>query len=132
MFRNQFKTLDTTLAAGANADVMGFASIYMPDDEPTYQILPRTNADIIEIVGIDEAEMLGVSLYPNPTTGLVNVNFEAAACEVQICDMFGRILFNSQLVGEQQLDFSAYAPGMYLVRFTTTDGRTAVVKVTRR
>lgn len=132
MFRNQFKTLDTTLAAGTNVDVIGFASIYMPADEPTYQILPRTNADIIEIVGIDEAEMLGVSLYPNPTTGLVNVNFEAAACEVQICDMFGRILSNSQLVGEQQLDFSAYAPGMYLVRFTTTDGRTAVVKVTRR
>ena len=46
--------------------------------------------------------------------------------------MFGRILSNSQLVGEQQLDFSAYAPGMYIVRFTTTDGRTAVVKVTRR
>ena len=133
MFRNQFKTLDTTLAAGANADVMGFASIYMPDDEPTYQILPRSNADIIEIVGIDEAEMLGVSLYPNPTTGLVNVSFEAAtACEVQICDMFGRILSNSQMSGEQQLDFSAYAPGMYIVRFTTTDGRTAVVKVTRR
>ena len=133
MFRNQFKTLDTTLAAGANADVIGFASIYMPADEPTYQILPRTNADIIEIVGIDEAEMLGVSLYPNPTTGLVNVSFEAAnACEVQICDMFGRILSNSKLVGEQQLDFSAYAPGMYIVRFTTTDGRTAVVKVTRR
>ena len=132
MFRNQFKTLDTTLAAGANADVMGFASIYMPADDPTYQILPRTNADIIEIVGIDEAEMLGVSLYPNPTTGLVNVSFEAAACEVQICDMFGRLLSNSQMSGEQQLDFSAYAPGMYLVRFTTTDGRTAVVKVTRR
>lgn len=133
MFRNQFKTLDTTLAAGANASVMGFASIYMPDDEPTYQILPRTNADILEIVGIDEAEMLGVSLYPNPTTGLVNVCFEAAnACEVQICDMFGRILSNSQMSGEQQLDFSAYAPGMYIVRFATTDGRTAVVKVTRR
>lgn len=133
MFRNQFKTLDTTLAAGANASVMGFASIYMPDDEPTYQILPRTNADILEIVGIDEAEMLGVSLYPNPTTGLVNVSFEAAnACEVQICDMFGRILSNSQMSGEQQLDFSAYAPGMYIVRFATTDGRTAVVKVTRR
>ncbi len=134
MFRNQFKTLDTTLAAGANADVMGFASIYMPDDEPTYQILPRSNADIIFIEdNIDEAEMLGVSLYPNPTTGLVNVSFEAAnACEVQICDMFGRILSNSQMSGEQQLDFSAYAPGMYIVRFTTTDGRTAVVKVTRR
>lgn len=133
MFRNQFKTLDTTLAAGTNVDVIGFASIYMPADEPTYQILPRTNADIIEIVGIDEAEMLGVSLYPNPTTGLVNVSFEAAnACEVQICDMFGRILSNSQMSGEQQLDFSAYAPGMYIVRFTTTDGRTAVVKVTRR
>ncbi len=133
MFRNQFKTLDTTLAAGTNVDVIGFASIYMPADEPTYQILPRTNADILEIVGIDEAEMLGVSLYPNPTTGLVNVSFEAAtACEVQICDMFGRILSNSQMSGEQQLDFSAYAPGMYIVRFTTTDGRTAVVKVTRR
>ena len=115
MFRNQFKTLDTVLAAGAQADIIGFASIYMPDDdEPTYQILPRTNADILEIVGIDEAEMLGVSLYPNPTTGLVNVSFEAAnACEVQICDMFGRILSNSQMSGEQQLDFSAYAPGMY-------------------
>lgn len=133
MFRNQFKTLDTTLAAGANVDVMGFASIYMPDDEPTYQILPRTNADIISIVGIDEVEMLGVSLYPNPTTGMVNVSFEAAnSCEVQICDMFGRLLSSSQMSGEQQLDFSAYAPGMYLVRFTTTDGRTAVVKVTRR
>ena len=133
MFRNQFKTLDTVLAAGAQADIIGFASIYMPADDPTYQILPRTNADILEIVGIDEVELLGVSLYPNPTTGLVNVSFEAAnACEVQICDMFGRILSNSQMSGEQQLDFSAYAPGMYIVRFTTTDGRTAVVKVTRR
>ena len=132
MFRNQFKTLDTVLAAGAQADIIGFASIYMPADEPTYQILPRTNADILEIVGIDEAELLGVNVYPNPTTGMVVVRCDAAQCEVQICDMFGRILFNSQLVGEQQLDFSAYAPGMYLVRFTTTDGRTAVVKVTRR
>ena len=132
-FRNQFKTLDTTLAAGANASVMGFASIYMPDDEPTYQILPRTNADILEIVGIDEAELLGVNVYPNPTTGLVVVRCDAATCEAQVCDLYGRVLTRSQLSSEEAvLDFGSYASGIYMVRFITTDGRTAVVKVTRR
>lgn len=139
-FRNQFMTLDTTMAAGAEADVVGLAAIDATDDETTYQLFPRTNADIIEIVpedttSINNFELMQVSVYPNPTAGVVNVCFAQTGAQttVQVCDIYGRMLVNELVTSElMALDFSAYAAGVYVVRIISVDGRTAVAKVTKR
>lgn len=135
VYRNQFKTLDTTLAAGAEADVIGLAAIYATADETTYQLFPRTNADILEVVGIEEAEMLNVSVFPNPTTGVVYAQCTQfnAACTVEISDMYGRILAVQQGDGDNfQVDFSSYAPGMYMMRFVENNKVMATAKVVRK
>lgn len=134
-FRNQFMTLDTVLPAGAGADIVGFACIFVSNGETTYQIFPRTNGDIMEITGIAEAALMNVNVFPNPTTGVINVEcaLQNAQCEMQVCDMLGRVLMSQQVTSENtQLDLGAYTPGMYMIRFVSTDGRTAVLKVSKR
>lgn len=135
VYRNQFTTLDTTLAAGAEADVIGLAAIFVSNGETTYQLFPRTNADILEIVGIEEAEMLNVNVFPNPTTGVVYAQCSqfTAACTVEISDMYGRILAVQQVNGDNfQVDFSSYAPGMYMMRFVENNQVMATAKVVRK
>lgn len=44
--RNNFKTLDTTIAAGFEADVTGFILKYVSNNSTSYRISPRYNADI--------------------------------------------------------------------------------------
>lgn len=59
------------------------------------------------------------SYYPNPTTGLLNITADADIAELYVTDLSGKVL---QLVkglkaGEtRQVDLSAYATGIYLVR----------------
>lgn len=135
IYRNQFQTLDTTLAAGAEADVIGLAAIYSNSDETTYQIFPRTNADIIEIVGIEEVEMLNVNVFPNPTTGIVYAQCSQlnATSTIEICDMLGRVLSVQHVDGDNtQVDFSSYAPGIYMMRFVEGNQVMATVKVVRK
>lgn len=45
--RNNFKTLDITIPAGYEADVIGFVQIFSNASGTDYQILPRDNNDII-------------------------------------------------------------------------------------
>lgn len=45
--RNTFKTLDLTIPAGYEADVVGFVQIFSNNSGTSYQILPRDNNDII-------------------------------------------------------------------------------------
>lgn len=49
--RNNFRTLEMTIAVGFNANVIGFPAIY----NTTYQLFPRANSDIEEIVTEDPA-----------------------------------------------------------------------------
>lgn len=137
VFRNQFKTLDTTLAAGAEADVVGLAAIFVTDNSTAYQLFPRTNADIIMIdtTGIHQLELLDLSVFPNPTCGIVTLRgmSDNGPAMVQVCDMNGRTLLRQRFDGcDAELDFGSYAAGTYLILVTSADGRTGTVKVTKR
>lgn len=56
--RNQFKTLDTTIAANSIGCIVGFAAIYDIGNGATMQMYPRTNADLFA-----EAEELSVPVF---------------------------------------------------------------------
>ncbi len=67
-----------------------------------------------------------VDVYPNPTTGLLNISFdnttEAGVCSVEIYDALGRLL-SSEVVsasGSHSMDISAYPEGLYIVRVSTS------------
>ncbi|MFT4605739.1 MAG: hypothetical protein ACI9W4_002483 [Rhodothermales bacterium] len=70
------------------------------------------------------AAELGV--YPNPSTGLVRLSSASAVwSEVAVFDMLGRRIVSVRGdAGESQIDLSAQAPGLYLLRWQSQTGQT--------
>lgn len=90
-------------------------------------------------VGIDDAEMSVVKVFPNPTNGMVNVqctmnNAQLFNGELQLFDMYGKMLNRWEMSGENmELDLSSYTAGVYLLKLRNTQTATeSVVKVVKQ
>ena len=82
----------------------------------------------ITVTSVDDQNLGYVSLYPNPTNGIVNVKADGLK-RLQIVNMMGQVL-SSQEVNEDEvtIDLSSFDKGMYLVIVTTGQG-TIVKKI---
>ena len=68
-------------------------------------------------------ELNDISIYPNPTTGELRIeNGELIIKNVELFDMHGKKILNSQLSTLNSLDISHLSAGMYFVRITTEKG----------
>ena len=88
--------------------------------------------------GINENGIVNLTLYPNPTTGMVNVQFtmnneQSGAGEIQVLDVYGRLLQTVETChgASLQIDLSHYATGIYLVRWVNGGKVMAVRKVVK-
>ena len=63
-------------------------------------------------------EEAAVQVYPNPSTGLLNITgVEGSAQRVQLVNLQGQLLLNKQLEkGQTQLDVSTLPKGLYLIK----------------
>ncbi len=84
--------------------------------------------------GINENGIVDITLYPNPTTGMVNVQFTTnneqwENAEIQVLDVYGRLLQTVETChgASLQIDLSQYATGIYLVRWVN-GGKVMVVR----
>lgn len=68
-----------------------------------------------------------VNIYPNPTTGMVNIDVDALE-SVEVMDMAGRVVMTSN---QSNIDMSALANGVYMFRVNTATGST-MQKVVKR
>ena len=69
-----------------------------------------------------------VSVYPNPTNGVLNIN-AAGMKRVVVMNMLGQVVYDAPADTEAvSLDLSQYGAGMYLIRIDTENG-TVVKKV---
>ncbi|UOQ55445.1 T9SS type A sorting domain-containing protein [Hymenobacter cellulosivorans] len=70
-------------------------------------------------------KVLALGLYPNPTTGVVQLAAPAAGGEqITVYDLAGRVQQTQQLLkGQQQLDLSGRAAGMYQIILSTSQGQ---------
>ena len=89
-------------------------------------------------VGIDGHDLgAALMLYPNPTTGLLNVrctgcNELLASVDIQVFDAYGKILQTVPMTSEAtQLDLSHYADGIYFVKAVKDGQAFAVRKVVK-
>ena len=86
----------------------------------------------VTITGIAEHGTAGLTLYPNPTTGIVNIRLTPETCtlkpEIHLFDIYGRRLQIMPVTAETiQIDLSRYATGVYLVKLVN-DGKVVAVK----
>lgn len=71
--RSNFKTLDMTINAGAEANVVGFVSIFSNNSGTDFQIFPRANADI-ELI---QSEQVATPTF-SPASGAYESQVEVA------------------------------------------------------
>ena len=75
-------------------------------------------------VGINDYELNNVVVYPNPTTGMIQIqNSESRIQNVEVYDAYGKLL-NVVNVNDNTaaLDLSSYAAGTYFVKIMTENG----------
>ena len=75
---------------------------------------------LIDITDVEE-NTANVSLYPNPTNGLLNIEGQGMM-HISISNLLGQKMQESTAEGNITLDLSRYEAGLYLVRIETEKG----------
>lgn len=79
--------------------------------------------DTAATIGIQEVNLIGFALYPNPTTGVFNIstsnNKTSGELHLSIYDLVGKSVMNFNWNGERRtIDLSAFPKGVYLINVT--------------
>ncbi len=77
--------------------------------------------------GINSINGVEINLYPNPTTGIVNIDAEGIE-SVEVIDLSGRTVMSAN---GNTMDISALNNGVYTVRINTVNG-TSIQKIVKK
>ena len=90
------------------------------------------------MTGVEETEKPVVQVFPNPTDGMINVQWalsheSESRRDILLFDMYGKLLNEWKMDGEnKQLDLSPYAAGVYLLKLrdsrNTTESRVKIIR----
>ena len=81
--------------------------------------------------GIDDNELMKISVYPNPTSGLFIVESEDVE-KIEVYNAMGQLIYTKTAYdGQTEINLGNAADGMYLVR-VTGKGWTAEINVVKR
>ncbi len=82
--------------------------------------------DVYFAVGLAEQQPNKLTLYPNPTTGILTI--EGAQGTVTVYDIYGRLVLTTKT---NTLDISNTAMGIYFVRVIDGQGNVYVGKIVK-
>ena len=89
---------------------------------------PKTVIVEVEITGVNEVEAMTVSVYPNPTNGILNIATDANNYEYQLINSIGQVVMTGKANGKATINVSELK-GMYFLRIVA-DGNVIVRKIT--
>jgi len=69
---------------------------------------------------ISESDFANVSIYPNPTSGILSINGLNGKANVLVTNVHGQLIFNAALVNNQ-LDMSNQPKGVYFIKIYNND-----------
>ncbi len=73
----------------------------------------------------EQTKLTGVSMFPNPTTGQVNIHVaEAGIYDVEVMNVLGERIHSTRIVNNSVLDLSGQAKGVYMVRISNGNAST--------
>lgn len=77
----------------------------------------------IYVLGIDDNQISGLSIYPNPVADILNIEMNnAQEFDITISDISGKIVYKSNSeTYSTQLDVSAFAPGLYTISILSNE-----------
>ena len=80
----------------------------------TYELSSELSCD--GTLSVKEPEKLETMVYPNPSSGIFYLNLEEGQWQVQVFDIMGKKVLESQLEGHSSLDLSGNPKGLYFIR----------------
>ena len=81
-------------------------------------------------VGVDDHELPGIEVYPNPTSSTLNIKGQQIR-RISIYNTDGKLVYSTDgsTSGLKQVDVSRFAAGQYYVKVTLVDNRDITKKV---
>jgi trimeric autotransporter adhesin len=77
-------------------------------------------------------DTLNFSYYPNPTSGILNIDFSREISEVTVTNMLGQTIMNKKTNSSNvQVDLSSFADATYFVK-VVSEGKEKTVKVIKK
>jgi hypothetical protein len=83
-----------------------------------------SNCVNIASVSIEDFESNGVSIYPNPTSAEVIIEFSAAMARIEVTDAQGKLIQTSTIVSGDQISLKNEQSGVYFVKIITENAST--------
>ena len=97
-----------------------FSDRFINNDQFFYE----GNGGTLSEISDNTSEINSVSIYPNPTSGRINVviNNNENINDVVVLDLTGKVLMSQSVNSNKaSLDLSSYSKGMYLVKVITAE-----------
>ncbi|GEQ87269.1 hypothetical protein ULMS_27770 [Patiriisocius marinistellae] len=113
----QGSTISQTPAAGTMVG-LGTTQVIITATDAAGNVV-TCNFDVIvnELLGIGTNSLSNVSMYPNPSSGIVNVSTNVT--KLKVLNLLGQIVLTTT---ENKFDVSSLKTGNYLVEITTNEG----------
>src|SRR5690554_2231914 len=80
----------------------------------------------------DDFNALSFNVYPNPTTGIINVATTEHFSSYTIYDSTGRMVRENRFDSNNQINLENVNNGIYFIRIVTVEGNAGTVKVVKR
>jgi len=119
---NDFNSMETL--AGASLPLGTTNIVWTVTDVAGNQMGCSFSVIVANPTGINKLEELGISIYPNPTNGIVKLDFANNNVQkLKISDMAGRtIIENTAVQQNETIDLSKYSSGIYIISVETDNG----------
>jgi len=114
--------------AGMQHDTMSLQTMYGCDSTIILNLV------VMPASGIDDVEGVSMSIYPNPTSNIINITIDGVEeATIELYDMYGRLTERIERTSNQtSVDMSKYSTGVYFVRIYKDGTLVGTKKVVRK
>ncbi len=96
---------------------------YYITNAQTHEYIDSVDLEINALLGVDELESSSMNMYPNPSSGQVNISFDGEIQEkISIYNLEGKCLLMEYLDINKTFDLSPLDNGTYIVEFYCLSG----------
>src|SRR5690606_22361831 len=100
--------------------------------ESDFFVAKLANSECGSGLSTDDFNALSFNVYPNPTTGVINVETTEQLSAYTIYDATGRMVRERMFDGSNQINLENTSNGVYFIRIITVEGNAGTVKVVKR
>lgn len=111
-------------ATGLSVNDLYTANILISSNDPATPVVTIPVA-LALTVGVDENELSGIEVYPNPTSGMLNIKIPTGINEIKMYNQFGQEMKRKNVNGQTSINWNLgmMPGGTYLLRFVNDKGK---------